>query len=100
MFGEPSADLLAAQAQARRVLQSHVEDEASPPPSILFGIRAAPLAPPVRGPCLRPPSRASVGTETWRDAKRTVSQGAADMERRTRAAARVVAILRAHMSAS
>ena len=41
MFGEPSAELLAAQAQAPRLLQSHVEDEALPPLAVLFGIGSA-----------------------------------------------------------
>ena len=46
LFGEPSAELLAAQSQARRMLRFHIEEEVLPPPSVFFGVRAAPLAPP------------------------------------------------------
>ena len=51
MFGEPSSALLAAQAQARQLLNSHIDDEGTPPPSIF----REPVSPLVLLRCAAPP---------------------------------------------
>ena len=57
LFGEPSAELLAAQSQARRTLQSHIEDEVIPPSGIFRDSRC-----PLGSSCARPlPSPSHLG---------------------------------------